>query len=89
MLHFKNAAKLPGTNYIDIFAHPDAFLRRWEVFPDDERAKSPILGEIQLQELGAKIHKASGNTTLPSKESPSRALLSDSAIFLFVVVPSI
>jgi 7,8-dihydropterin-6-yl-methyl-4-(beta-D-ribofuranosyl)aminobenzene 5'-phosphate synthase len=59
-----------GTNKIDVFTHPDAFLRRWEIFPDGKRAKLPILDEQQLQQLGARIHKNTGVTYLPSKESP-------------------
>ena len=46
------------THNVDIFTHPDAFLRRWEIFPDGKRAKSPILDEQQLHQLGAKIHKS-------------------------------
>jgi len=35
-----------STNHvIDIFAHPDAFLRRWEIYHDGKRAKSPFLDE--------------------------------------------
>jgi 7,8-dihydropterin-6-yl-methyl-4-(beta-D-ribofuranosyl)aminobenzene 5'-phosphate synthase len=30
---------------VDIFTHPDAFLRRWAIFPDGKRAKFPILDE--------------------------------------------
>jgi 7,8-dihydropterin-6-yl-methyl-4-(beta-D-ribofuranosyl)aminobenzene 5'-phosphate synthase len=59
-----------GTNKIDVFTHPDAFLRRWEIFPDGKRAKSPVLDEQQLQQLGARIHKNTGVTYLPSRESP-------------------
>jgi superfamily II DNA or RNA helicase len=36
----------------------------------ERRVKFPILDELQLQELGAKIHKATGTTILPSNESP-------------------
>ena len=57
------------THNVDIFTHPDAFLRRWEIFPDGKRAKSPILDEQQLQQLGAKIHKSTGISHLPSEES--------------------
>jgi 7,8-dihydropterin-6-yl-methyl-4-(beta-D-ribofuranosyl)aminobenzene 5'-phosphate synthase len=57
---FSSSPKVSSTNYINIFAHPDSFLRRWEVAPDGKRAKCPILDEIQLQELGAKICKATG-----------------------------
>ena len=47
-----------STNHvIDIFTHPDAFLRRWEIYPDGKRAKSPFRDERHLQELGAIIRK--------------------------------
>jgi hypothetical protein len=42
---------------VDVFTHSDAFLRRWEIFPDGKRAKSPVLDEQQLQQLGARILK--------------------------------
>jgi 7,8-dihydropterin-6-yl-methyl-4-(beta-D-ribofuranosyl)aminobenzene 5'-phosphate synthase len=61
-----------STNHvIDIFTHPDAFLRRWEIYPDGKRAKSPFLDEKQLWELGAGIHKTTRVSFLPSEESPS------------------
>lgn len=56
---------------IDLLAHPDAFLKRWEVFQDGNRAKMPFLDEEHLKELGALIHKRTGITILPSDESPS------------------
>jgi 7,8-dihydropterin-6-yl-methyl-4-(beta-D-ribofuranosyl)aminobenzene 5'-phosphate synthase len=60
-----------STNHvIDIFTHPDAFLRRWEIYPDGKRAKSPFLDEKQLRELGAEIHKTTGVSSLPSEDSP-------------------
>ena len=60
-----------STNHdIDIFTHPDAFLRRWEIYPDGKRAKSPFLDEKQLQELGAEIHKTASVSFLPSEDSP-------------------
>ena len=59
---------------VGIFTHPDAFLKRWEIFPDGKRAKSPILDEQQLHELGAKIHKNTGISRLPSEESPLLAI---------------
>ena len=61
-------------NSVNFFTHPDAFLRRWEILPDGKRAKSPILDEIQLQQLGAKIHKNTGDTCLPSNKSPLLAI---------------
>lgn len=62
--------KLLNSNYVNIFAHSDAFPRRWEVVPDGKRAKCPILDELRLQEIGAQIHKTTGITILPSNESP-------------------
>jgi 7,8-dihydropterin-6-yl-methyl-4-(beta-D-ribofuranosyl)aminobenzene 5'-phosphate synthase len=60
-----------STHIIDIFTHPDAFLRRWEIYPDGKRAKSPFLDEKQLQELGAGIHKTTSISFLPSEDFPS------------------
>jgi 7,8-dihydropterin-6-yl-methyl-4-(beta-D-ribofuranosyl)aminobenzene 5'-phosphate synthase len=60
-----------STHVIDIFVHPDAFLRRWEIYPDGKRAKSPFLDEKQLQELGAAIHKIASLSFLPSEDFPS------------------
>jgi 7,8-dihydropterin-6-yl-methyl-4-(beta-D-ribofuranosyl)aminobenzene 5'-phosphate synthase len=57
-----------------IFAHPDAFLKRWEIYQDGERAKMPFLDEEQLQQMGALIHKNRGITFLPSDDSPSLLL---------------
>jgi 7,8-dihydropterin-6-yl-methyl-4-(beta-D-ribofuranosyl)aminobenzene 5'-phosphate synthase len=65
-----SSSKLSNTNYVNIFAHPDAFLSRWEVMPDGKRAKCPILDELRIQESGAQIHKATDITILPSNESP-------------------
>lgn len=56
---------------IDLLAHPEAFLKRWEVFQDGNRAKMPFLDEEHLKKLGALIHKRTGITFLPSDESPS------------------
>jgi 7,8-dihydropterin-6-yl-methyl-4-(beta-D-ribofuranosyl)aminobenzene 5'-phosphate synthase len=61
-------------NNIDVFTHPDSFLKRWIIFPDGKRAKFPILDEQQLQQLGARIHKNTGVRYLPSEESPLLAI---------------
>jgi 7,8-dihydropterin-6-yl-methyl-4-(beta-D-ribofuranosyl)aminobenzene 5'-phosphate synthase len=65
-----SSSRQSSTNNIDVFTRPDAFLKRWEIFPDGTRAKFPILDEQQLQQLGANIHKNTGVTYLPSKEPP-------------------
>ena len=69
-----SSAGKASTSHIDVFVHPDAFLRRWEIFPDGKKAKSPILDERQLQQLGAKVHKNTGVRCLPSEESPLLAI---------------
>jgi 7,8-dihydropterin-6-yl-methyl-4-(beta-D-ribofuranosyl)aminobenzene 5'-phosphate synthase len=56
---------------INLLAHPEAFLKRWEVFQDGKKAKMPFLDEEHLKELGALIHKRTGITFLPSDEFPS------------------
>ena len=55
---------------IDIFLHPDAFLRRWLVLPDGKKAKMPSLNEKQLESLGGSVHKSDKATILPNLENP-------------------
>jgi 7,8-dihydropterin-6-yl-methyl-4-(beta-D-ribofuranosyl)aminobenzene 5'-phosphate synthase len=59
---------------IDLFVHPEAFLKRWEVYQNGERTKMPLLDEEHLQELGALLHKNIGVMFLPSDDSPSLML---------------
>jgi len=56
---------------IDVLVHPEAFLKRWEVFQDGRKVKMPFLDEEYLKELGAVIHKRTCITFLLSDESPS------------------
>ena len=60
---------------VDIFSHPDAFLKRWEIYPDGKRARLPSLDEKQLKELGATIHKNSDVRLLPKDASSSSLLI--------------
>ena len=69
-----SSSRKASTNNIDIFTHPDAFLRRWEIFPDGSRVKSPVLCEQELQQLGGMIHKNTAVTYLPSREAPLLAI---------------
>ena len=64
------SARQQPTAHLDVFAHPDAFLRRWEIYPDGKRAKMPFLDERELKQLGAKIYKNTGITFLPNEYSP-------------------
>src|ERR687892_1542912 len=51
---------------INVIAHPDAFLKRWLVYPDGNRAKMPILDEKELENHGSTIHKIRNINFLPS-----------------------
>ncbi len=56
--------------YVSLYTHPDAFLKRWVIFPDKRRAKMPSLDEKQLEEMEVRIHKNTGVRFLPSDEFP-------------------
>ena len=64
-----------SSSTVDIFSHPDAFLKRWEIYPDGKRARLPSLDEKQLKELGATIHKNSDVRLLPTDASSSSLLI--------------
>ena len=68
------SSRQSSNHSVNIYTHPDAFLRRWEIFPDGKKAKSPVLDEQQLQHLGAKIHKNTDVRCLPSDEFPLLAI---------------
>lgn len=51
---------------INVIAHPDAFLKRWLIYPDGNRAKMPVLDEKELENHGATIHKIRNINFLPS-----------------------
>lgn len=53
---------------IDLFLHPDSFLKRWEVFPDGKKARMPFLDEDQLKKERAKIHKNINPIYLPNND---------------------
>jgi hypothetical protein len=52
-----------------LYAHPDAFSKRWLILPDDSRIFS-MLNEDDLESHGAVIFKNDGVTTLPDKNNP-------------------
>ena len=53
---------------IDLFLHPDSFLKRWEVFPDGNKARMPFLDEDELKKERAKIHKNINPIYLPNND---------------------
>jgi 7,8-dihydropterin-6-yl-methyl-4-(beta-D-ribofuranosyl)aminobenzene 5'-phosphate synthase len=54
------------TAILNLFIHPDAFLKRWVIFPDGRRAKMPFLDEKNLEKMGVQIHKNTGVRLLPN-----------------------
>ncbi|HJU58992.1 MAG TPA: MBL fold metallo-hydrolase [Nitrososphaeraceae archaeon] len=50
---------------IEIITHPDAFLRRWVVFPDGRKAKMDTLDEKEIKKFGGIIIKNSDINYLP------------------------
>jgi 7,8-dihydropterin-6-yl-methyl-4-(beta-D-ribofuranosyl)aminobenzene 5'-phosphate synthase len=50
---------------IEIITHPDAFLRRWIVFPDGRKARMDILDEQEIKECGGIIIKNNSINYLP------------------------
>ena len=50
---------------IEIITHPDAFLRRWIVFPDGRKARMDILDEEEIKEFGGIIIKNNSINYLP------------------------
>jgi 7,8-dihydropterin-6-yl-methyl-4-(beta-D-ribofuranosyl)aminobenzene 5'-phosphate synthase len=54
---------------IDVIAHPDAFLKRWIIYPDGNRAKMPVLDEKDLENHGATIRKIRNISFLPNNNN--------------------
>ncbi|HET8793358.1 MAG TPA: MBL fold metallo-hydrolase [Nitrososphaeraceae archaeon] len=50
---------------IEIIVHPDAFLKRWIVFPDGKKARMDILDEQEIIKLGGIIIKDNDISYLP------------------------
>ncbi|HXU94985.1 MAG TPA: MBL fold metallo-hydrolase, partial [Candidatus Nitrosotalea sp.] len=55
---------------VNLFVHPDAFLRRWLVFPDGKRVKMPFLDKMHLENIYLRIHQNTGIVLLPNENSP-------------------
>jgi 7,8-dihydropterin-6-yl-methyl-4-(beta-D-ribofuranosyl)aminobenzene 5'-phosphate synthase len=53
---------------IKLYAHPDAFLKRWDIFSDGSRLINPILDETALAQQGMiNVQKNEGPTGLPKE----------------------
>jgi 7,8-dihydropterin-6-yl-methyl-4-(beta-D-ribofuranosyl)aminobenzene 5'-phosphate synthase len=55
---------------VSLYTHPDAFLKRWIILPNEKRAKMPALDKGQLQELEVRIRLNTGVRFLPSYQLP-------------------
>jgi len=53
---------------VDIFTHPDAFLKRWVIHPDKMKVKLPFLDENKLNRIGGQIHKNKKPLFIPNNE---------------------
>ena len=74
LLRRRLLSKQDNTTKIDLFVHPEAFLRQWEVYQNGERTKMPVLDEEHLQAFRTLLHKNIGVKFLPSDDSPSLML---------------
>lgn len=72
--HFDHTAGLQSmlgrTGSTKLVVHPDAFLRRWLVFPDGTRAALPHIDEDELARNGATVVKTAAPTALPADTEP-------------------
>jgi 7,8-dihydropterin-6-yl-methyl-4-(beta-D-ribofuranosyl)aminobenzene 5'-phosphate synthase len=52
---------------IKLYAHPDAFLKRWDIFPDGTKFINPILDQPALEKYGMIVQKNEGPRGLPEQ----------------------
>jgi 7,8-dihydropterin-6-yl-methyl-4-(beta-D-ribofuranosyl)aminobenzene 5'-phosphate synthase len=54
---------------IEIIVHPEAFLRRWLVYPNGNRARMDVLDEEEILQAGGIIRKIKKISFLPRSEN--------------------
>lgn len=52
---------------VKLYAHPDAFLKRWDIFSDGTKLINPILDQNALERLGLIVQKNDGPSGLPEQ----------------------
>ena len=72
--HFDHISGLISTlkrieKRIEIIVHPKAFLRRWLIFPNGNKARMDFLNEEQILNVGGKIRKIEKISFLPRNEN--------------------
>jgi 7,8-dihydropterin-6-yl-methyl-4-(beta-D-ribofuranosyl)aminobenzene 5'-phosphate synthase len=53
---------------VKLYAHPDAFLKRWDIFPDGTKLINPILDQAALEQQGMIVQKNEGPSGLPEEK---------------------
>jgi 7,8-dihydropterin-6-yl-methyl-4-(beta-D-ribofuranosyl)aminobenzene 5'-phosphate synthase len=53
---------------VKLYAHPDAFLKRWDIFPDGTKLINPVLDQAALEQYGMIVQKNEGPSGLPEQE---------------------
>lgn len=61
---------------IKLYAHPDAFLKRWDIFPDGTKLINPILDQAALEQYGMIVQKNEGPTGLPEGHDATHLIVS-------------
>jgi 7,8-dihydropterin-6-yl-methyl-4-(beta-D-ribofuranosyl)aminobenzene 5'-phosphate synthase len=61
---------------IKLYAHPDAFLKRWDIFPDGTRLINPILDQAALEQYGMIVQKNEGPSGLPEGQDDIHLIVS-------------
>jgi 7,8-dihydropterin-6-yl-methyl-4-(beta-D-ribofuranosyl)aminobenzene 5'-phosphate synthase len=61
---------------IKLYAHPDAFLKRWDIFPDGTRLINPILDQAALEQYGVIVQKNEGPRGLPEGQDDIHLIVS-------------
>lgn len=72
-LGLENVAKRIGRPF-KLYVHPDAFLKRYFIFPDGTKLAQPVLDELALSRQGAEVIKSERPTWLPEGRDPVLAL---------------
>jgi 7,8-dihydropterin-6-yl-methyl-4-(beta-D-ribofuranosyl)aminobenzene 5'-phosphate synthase len=60
---------------VKLYAHPDAFLKRWDIFPDGTRVINPILDKATLEKHDMIVQKNVGSCGLPEEQNDGPYLI--------------
>lgn len=60
---------------VKLYAHPDAFLKRWDIFPDGTRLINPVLDQAALEQQGVIVQKNEGPSGLPEQKDDEPCLI--------------